>query len=124
VPLIGQLSLARDMKSALQEADEAAAEGEGAAPVARDAKGREIISPEEKAKRDEKARKAAAEVRVHHGRGAAAVDWAASCRKLRHGRSVCRNLSTPCSTNLAYSPKMPLGRTTQKSWSRGGRFAR
>jgi curved DNA-binding protein CbpA len=61
VPLIGQLSLARDMKSALQEADEAAGEGEGAAPVARDAKGREIISPEEKAKRDEKARKVAAE---------------------------------------------------------------
>lgn len=123
VPLIGQLSLARDMKSALQEADEAAGE-EGAAPVARDAKGREIISPEEKAKRDEKARKVAAEVRVHHGRGAAAVDWAASCRKLRHGRSACRSSSTPCSTNWAYSQKMPLGRTTPKSWSRGGRFAR
>ncbi|KAF8259795.1 X-domain of DnaJ-containing-domain-containing protein [Lactarius quietus] len=46
LPLIGQLSLARDMKSALQEADEAT--GEGAAVVARDAKGREIISPEER----------------------------------------------------------------------------
>ncbi|KAH9160694.1 DnaJ-domain-containing protein [Lactarius sanguifluus] len=59
IPLIGQLSLARDMKSALQEADEAA--GEDAPLVARDAKGREIVSPEEKAKRDEKARKSAAE---------------------------------------------------------------
>ncbi|KAH9008688.1 DnaJ-domain-containing protein [Lactarius deliciosus] len=59
IPLIGLLSLARDMKSALQEADEAA--GEDAPPVARDAKGREIVSLEEKAKRDEKARKSAAE---------------------------------------------------------------
>lgn len=113
LPLIGQLSLARDMKSALQEADEAT--GEDAPPVARDAKGREIISVEEKARRDEKARKGAAEVRLHHGRGAAAVDWATSCRKLRHGRNVCRSSSRPCSTNLASSPKMPLGRMTQKS---------
>ncbi|KAI9435170.1 DnaJ-domain-containing protein [Lactarius indigo] len=59
LPLIGHLSLARDMKSALQEADEDA--GEDAPPVARDAKGREIVSVEEKAKRDEKSRKAAAE---------------------------------------------------------------
>ena len=86
IPLIGQLSLARDMKSALQEADEAT--GEGAPPVARDAKGREIVSPEEKARRDEKARKVAAEVRLHHGCGVATVDWTESCRKLRHGRSV------------------------------------
>ena len=80
------------MKSALQEADEAT--GEGGPPVARDAKGREIISPEEKAKRDEKARKVAAEVRLHHGRGVATVDWAGSCRKLRHGRSACRSSSS------------------------------
>ncbi|KAI0300680.1 X-domain of DnaJ-containing-domain-containing protein [Multifurca ochricompacta] len=59
LPLIGQLSLARDMKTALQEADEA--DSEGTAVVARDAKGREILSPEEKAKREEKARKVAAE---------------------------------------------------------------
>ena len=101
------------MKSALQEADEAT--GEGASPVARDAKGREIVSPEEKAKRDEKARKAAAEVRLHHGRGAAAVDWAASCRKLRHGRSACGSSSTTCNINLASSLKMPLGQMMQKS---------
>ncbi|KAI9439408.1 DnaJ-domain-containing protein [Russula earlei] len=59
LPLIGQLSLARDMKTALQEAEEV--EGDGTTPVARDAKGREIVSPEEKARREEKARKVAAE---------------------------------------------------------------
>lgn len=58
VPIIGHISLAKDMKAALQEADE---EGEGDKPVQRDAKGREILSPEEKARREEKARKAAAE---------------------------------------------------------------
>ncbi|GJE93563.1 DnaJ-domain-containing protein [Phanerochaete sordida] len=58
VPIIGHISLARDMKAALQEADDEGAEGK---PVQRDAKGREIVSPEEKARRDEKARKIAAE---------------------------------------------------------------
>ena len=47
VPIIGEISLGREMKAALQEADEAEAENE---PKARDSKGREIISPEEKAK--------------------------------------------------------------------------
>ncbi|KAI0822196.1 DnaJ-domain-containing protein [Trametes gibbosa] len=56
VPIIGQISLAKDMKAALQEEEET--EGE---IVQRDAKGREILSPEEKAKREEKARKVAAE---------------------------------------------------------------
>ena len=55
VPIIGHISLARDMKTALQEADEA--EEEEGKVVQRDAKGREILSPEEKAKREEKARK-------------------------------------------------------------------
>ncbi|KAJ3529151.1 hypothetical protein NM688_g7892 [Phlebia brevispora] len=59
VPIIGHISLAKDMKTALQEADEEEA-GEGG-NVPRDAKGREILSPEEKARRDEKARKVAAE---------------------------------------------------------------
>ena len=44
------------MKAALQE------EGEEEGEVQRDAKGKEILSPEEKARRDEKARKQAAEV--------------------------------------------------------------
>ncbi|TBU27100.1 DnaJ-domain-containing protein [Dichomitus squalens] len=54
VPIIGHISLAKDMKAALQE------EGDGE-EAPRDAKGREILSPEEKAKRDEKAKKQAAE---------------------------------------------------------------
>ncbi|KAI0315419.1 DnaJ-domain-containing protein [Amylostereum chailletii] len=57
IPIIGNISLAHDMKTALQEADEMESEE----PTQRDAKVREIISPEEKARRDEKARKAAAE---------------------------------------------------------------
>lgn len=66
MPIIGQISLARDMKAALQEAEdaeeEAAGREGGGRKVIRDAKGREIISEEEKAKKDEKARKVAAEV--------------------------------------------------------------
>ena len=56
-PIIGKISLAHDMKTALQEADEAEP------VVKRDAKGREIISPEEKARRDEKQRRISMEVK-------------------------------------------------------------
>ncbi|KAF8836852.1 DnaJ-domain-containing protein [Paxillus ammoniavirescens] len=59
LPIIGHISLARDMKTALQEAEEA--EGEEGKQVKRDAKGKEIISEEEKARREEKERKASAE---------------------------------------------------------------
>ncbi|KAI6012205.1 DnaJ-domain-containing protein [Pisolithus marmoratus] len=59
VPIIGQISLARDMKAALQEAEEA--EEANAKEVKRDAKGKEIISGEEKARREEKERKTNAE---------------------------------------------------------------
>lgn len=55
VPIIGQISLARDMKSALQEAEEASDEPGEKAKVL-DAKGREVISPEERARREEKER--------------------------------------------------------------------
>ncbi|KAJ8455241.1 hypothetical protein ONZ45_g19001 [Pleurotus djamor] len=58
LPIIGQISLARDMKAALQEADEA--EGESSNRL-KDAKGREILSEEEKAKKEEKERQKAAE---------------------------------------------------------------
>lgn len=65
MPIIGHISLAKDMKTALQEAEEMG-ENEGESGVgkqiARDAKGREILGPEEKARREEKARKTAAEV--------------------------------------------------------------
>jgi DnaJ-class molecular chaperone len=64
LPIIGQISLARDMKAALQEAEDAEAEGSlDGKKVIRDAKGREILSEEEKAKKEEKQRKASAEVR-------------------------------------------------------------
>lgn len=62
VPIIGHISLAKDMKAALQEAEETEEDADGK-PIQRDAKGREILSPEEKARREEKARKTAAEVR-------------------------------------------------------------
>lgn len=55
IPIIGEISLAKDMKSALQDEDD----GEDAP---RDPKGREILSPEERAKREEKAKRVAAEV--------------------------------------------------------------
>ena len=106
MPFIGQLSLARDMKTALQEADEA--EGEGSTAVVRDAKGREIVSPEEKAKRDEKARKTAAEVRLHRRRGPVAADRAALYRKLPLGKSACRNSLRTCVTNWAFLPRVLL----------------
>lgn len=70
LPIIGQISLARDMKAALQEAEDAeegegtgaSGSGEGGRKVIRDAKGREILSEEERAKKEAKARKVAAEV--------------------------------------------------------------
>lgn len=64
VPIIGHISLARDMKAALQEADETEEENK---QITRDAKGREILSPEEKAKREEKARKTSMEVSTCSG---------------------------------------------------------
>jgi len=55
LPIIGEISLAKDMKSALQDED-------NNEEVPRDAKGREILSPEEKTRREEKAKRVAAEV--------------------------------------------------------------
>jgi DnaJ domain len=57
VPIIGTISLAKDMKTALQEAEDNT-------DVPKDAKGKEILSPEEKARRDEKAKKVSAEVSI------------------------------------------------------------
>ena len=69
VPIIGHISLAKDMKAALQE--EEGEEGE----VQKDAKGKEILSPEEKARRDEKARKQAAEVCCSSSAACLGQDW-------------------------------------------------
>jgi len=90
LPLIGELTLARDLKAAFRGAD--ATEGNDAAtPVQRDDKGREIISPEEKARRDEKMLKLGAEVRLHRGHAPVAVDRATLCRSWRRGRRACRS---------------------------------
>ncbi|KAG5641111.1 hypothetical protein DXG03_005974 [Asterophora parasitica] len=58
--IIGQISLARDMKAALQEAEDVESEESDTKRV-RDAKGREILSDEEKAQKEERERKKAAE---------------------------------------------------------------
>ncbi|KAG9084577.1 hypothetical protein FRC06_003994 [Ceratobasidium sp. 370] len=55
VPIIGHISLGKDMKDALQNED--SDDEEEAAPVQRDGKGREVISPEERARRDAKRRR-------------------------------------------------------------------
>jgi DnaJ-class molecular chaperone len=55
IPIIGEISLAKDMKSALQDEDDGG-------DVPRDAKGREVLSPEEKARREEKAKTVADKV--------------------------------------------------------------
>ncbi|KAG2072512.1 DnaJ-domain-containing protein [Suillus decipiens] len=59
VPIIGQISLAKDMKAALQEVEEN--EDEDGKSVKRDAKGKEILSEEEKARKEEKEKKVSAE---------------------------------------------------------------
>ncbi len=57
MPIIGNISLAKDMKSALQEAEETEELDEGNGKLRlKDAKGRDILSPEEKAKTEEKER--------------------------------------------------------------------
>ena len=58
VSIIGNISLARDMKTALQEAEDAEVDGaeNDGRPRLKDNKGREILSPEERAKKEEKER--------------------------------------------------------------------
>jgi hypothetical protein len=58
-PLIGRISLAKDMKAAMQDDDD---DGPPERERRYDAKGKELVSPEEKARRDAKERKVAAEV--------------------------------------------------------------
>ncbi|KAJ7578995.1 DnaJ-domain-containing protein [Mycena floridula] len=60
--IFGKISLARDMKSALQEAEEAdELQGEGSGKTIKDAKGREILTDEERKKKEEKDKKKSAE---------------------------------------------------------------
>ncbi|KAJ3711432.1 X-domain of DnaJ-containing-domain-containing protein [Lentinula guzmanii] len=61
VGIIVQISLARDMKAALQEVEDAEETEGGDASRIQDGKGRPVLSEEEKAKKEEKKRKKAAE---------------------------------------------------------------
>ncbi|KAJ3710891.1 X-domain of DnaJ-containing-domain-containing protein [Lentinula guzmanii] len=61
VGIIGQISLARDMKAALQEVEDAEETEGGEASRIQDGKGRPVLSEEEKAKKEEQKRKKAAE---------------------------------------------------------------
>lgn len=56
-PIIGDISLARDMKAALQEAEEEEEGQDNDVKKVLDAKGKEILTEEEKARREEKERK-------------------------------------------------------------------
>ena len=57
VPIIGTISLAKDMKSALQEAEDGEEADENSGPPRlKDAKGRDILSPEERERKEEKDR--------------------------------------------------------------------
>ncbi|KAG8873181.1 hypothetical protein FRB97_006976 [Tulasnella sp. 331] len=63
IPLIGEISLGKDMKEALQQAEDAeeeestAASGSGSTVATKDAKGRPVLTPEQKLKKEEKERK-------------------------------------------------------------------
>lgn len=67
MPLIGEISLGKDMKEALKQAEDAEADGDGTASgststeVAKDAKGRPILTLEQRLKKEEKDRKIQAE---------------------------------------------------------------
>ena len=53
--IIGTISLAKDMKSALQEAEDGEEADESSGPPRlKDAKGRDILSPEERARKEKK----------------------------------------------------------------------
>lgn len=71
VPIIGDISLGKDMKEALQEADDTLDEPRSSTSR-RDSKGQKILSPEEKAKKEEKERRVSAEVSALVGRPACA----------------------------------------------------
>jgi len=66
VPIIGHISLAQDMKTAMQEADDEpdAATAAGPSNAIQNGEKGKLLSPEEKAKKDEQARVLSAEVRL------------------------------------------------------------
>jgi curved DNA-binding protein CbpA len=119
LPLIGQLSFARVLKTLVQMAD--AIEGNNVAtPVQRDDNGREIISFEKKARGYKEMRK---EVRLHHSCGPVAVDaltgrvvqlsetWEARVQKL------CENLCDKLA-KFTENATSPTDAKVTESWRR------
>jgi len=128
VPIIGTISLAKDMKSALQEAEdgEEADENSGQ-PRLKDAKGRDILTPEEKTKNEEKDRIKAEKEKQK----AAEVSFIfmsmvhlvlKKYRKPLHELNALINWWKTLSENLGFSRSPQLARMTPTFRVVGGRY--
>lgn len=111
------------MKAALQEADDHEGNvGPDGKPRPRDAKGNEILTPEEKAKKDEKARQVSAQV------GRSCFTGSCYCsrlyRKLQNGKYESRNLSKSSNVNSAFLRNLPLVQMTRMSLGAGVQYAK
>ncbi|CAL1706376.1 unnamed protein product [Somion occarium] len=104
VPIIGHISFAKDLKKALQGADELGVENKN---VQRDAKGREGLSPEEKARREEKAKRSLLSF-IH--------------RKQLIVRNECKNSSRTLKGSSVSSPSPLLDPMILKSSKVTGRY--
>lgn len=120
-PIIGDISLARDMKAALQEAEEAEGEEDGVKRV-RDAKGREILSEEEKAQKEEKDRKKAAEVCSYHFYLLKERLWRLLFRKLPFAKREFRSSSITLNGSWGYSLNQQLAQMTLMLRQVGGQY--
>jgi hypothetical protein len=98
VPIIGHISLALDMKAAMQESEDD--DGDESKPVQRDAKGRPILSEEEKARKEAKEKQFAEEVFIifplFHLFSVPPTD---GCRKRKSAKSVFSSSSTSWNAN-------------------------
>ena len=97
VPIIGHLSLARDMKTALQEDDD----GEATTSTGQ----KKIMSPEDKAKKDEKNQKVIAEVCCDIFKPRLGLPNALR-RKRKSERSVSPSSWKHSHASLVYSPSL------------------
>lgn len=95
------------MKTALQEAEDAEEEAHP-----KDAKGRDILSPEERAKKEEKERQKAAEVRVSHTPYMWPRVLVSTHRKLLQERSEWNSSLRTSLANLGFSRSPPLAQMT------------
>ena len=114
--IIGNISLAHDMKAALQEADDL----EPDKPVVRDAKGREILSPEEKARKEAKQREISAKVCTSIP---LSITIAKRSRKPPSGKSASSNSLRTSSANWAFSRSPPPAQMTRTLRAVSGQYA-